>query len=137
MKLPFALWLLPAVSLAANPVVKSVDADGTVTYGDRPSSGAVQAEMVEVPQGPSAEAQAQAQAVEQAIKERGDELASDRLAREQAAAEARKKAAEAAAAKKAAEAEETERVDSVPIRTINRPPVHLPVVPTPRQLPAN
>jgi len=63
-------WLLLAltVPVTAEPVYKSVDESGNVTYSSSPQSGAAQTQSVPVPPPPSKDQRREAQAVERRLQ---------------------------------------------------------------------
>lgn len=83
--LPVALALLLAVPAAAEPpIFKSIDAQGNVTYSSTPPSDDVQqVETVELPPGPTAEEQAEAQRQARELEAVADEQARAQAARAQ------------------------------------------------------
>ena len=77
----FAGWLF-CVSSAADPVFKSVDSKGTVSYGDKPASGAAIVRQISIETAPSTAQVEQARATTERIKSMANELEQERLARE-------------------------------------------------------
>ena len=96
--LPWLLAILPLQAAHADPIYKSVDSAGNVTYSSTPPAG-VKAEKVEVPPPPTEEETRQAMERVKQAEEHASELESSRLeqqAREQARAaeEARQREAQ-------------------------------------------
>lgn len=122
MKMPEPIWLflaaywLPLAALGGEPIYKSVDATGNVTYSEQPPANAAKVEDVQLPPGPSREEMQQslerAKGVEQAADAHYDAMMERRRQEE----EARKKAQEEAdAAERQRRLDETiERLESQP-----------------------
>lgn len=75
-----------SMALAASadePVYKSIDATGAVSYGDQPAADAVATKAIDVEQGPSEADIEQAQARADEAIERADRLAGERAERQQ------------------------------------------------------
>lgn len=115
--IPGLLVLIAAVSATgADPVYKSIDANGNVSYGDTAAGGAWVVEEVPIAPPPSQEAVLDAQLIGARIQDEAEKLEAERLIRE--GIEADRKAQEAArlaeqqaaAEAEAAEAAELERL---------------------------
>ena len=76
------LFGLTVVAATAEPVYKSVDPGGTVSYGDKPVAGAALVKEIVIHGGPSAEQVREAEAVTEQIRSSAAEMEAERLARE-------------------------------------------------------
>jgi hypothetical protein len=87
MRLPLLPLLLLAAAAAAaeEPVYKSVDADGNVTYSKQPPPEAVQTETVDLPPAPTAEQVRDAEEQARAVERSAATLEQERKQREAAA----------------------------------------------------
>lgn len=85
--------LAPAFAVAAEPVYKSVDEQGNVTYSAEPPADAVQSEQIAVPPPPTEEEVKRAEDATRQLQEQAGKMEQERKARE----------AEQAAAARAAE----------------------------------
>jgi len=83
-----AAWVGIAV-VHADPVYKSVDADGHVSYGDKASGSAYQVEEVPIDPGPSIDRVLEAKLVGARIAEEAERLEAERLELERIADEAK------------------------------------------------
>jgi hypothetical protein len=99
-----AAGLLAAAHAAAQqPVYKSIDADGHVTYSSTPPPGAAHAEAVELPPPPAPTEIEAAQQRAQALQERGEQAYRQRAERAGQLAQERPAAREEEARRQAAE----------------------------------
>ena len=81
-----AMIALLASAGSAQPVYKSVNADGSISYGDKPTNRAEHIEEIEIFPGPSVDAVLDAMFTTEKIKQAGARMEAERLAREQARA---------------------------------------------------
>ena len=81
---------LLSVSIGAQQVFKSVGANGTVSYGDKPVSGAVVVREVPIEAGPSSSQMDEARRLGERVKHSADTMERERLAREAVAEKARR-----------------------------------------------
>lgn len=77
-------------AFAADPVFKSVGPGGTVSYGDKPASGAAIVEEVPIEAGPSPWQMEEARQQSERIKQSADAMERERLAKEAVLEKARK-----------------------------------------------
>lgn len=84
------MLLVPSIALAAEPIYKSVDEQGNVTYSAQPPATGVKSETITVPPPPSEEDVRRAEEQASKVKAQADELEKERKSREpeQAAAAA-------------------------------------------------
>jgi len=84
------MLLVPSIALAADPIYKSVDEKGNVTYSAQPPATGARSEPIAVPPPPSEEDVQHAEEQARKVKEQADGLEKERKAREaeQAAAAA-------------------------------------------------
>jgi len=73
-------------SSSADPVFKSVNRQGAVSYGDKPAAGATSVQQVLIEDGPSAQRILDARAVSGKIRRSADQMEAKRLANEAVAA---------------------------------------------------
>ena len=120
------MLLVPSIALAAEPIYKSVDEQGSVTYSAQPPATEVKSETIAVPPPPSEEDVRRAEEQASKVKAQADELEKERKSRE---------AEQAAAAAAAPPAGTTVVIPVVP-GVVGEPGV-VPVVPVrPAPLPA-
>ena len=121
------MLLVPSIALAAEPIYKSVDEQGSVTYSAQPPATGVKSETIAVPPPPSEEDVRRAEEQASKVKAQADELEKERKSRE---------AEQAAAAAAAPPAGSTVVIPVVP-GVVGEPGV-VPVVPVrPAPLPAH
>lgn len=75
---------------AADPVYKSVDSRGEVSYGDKPAARATSFEEIAIEPGPSIERVLEQKEITERIRMAADELEAERLNKEEQLAEQRK-----------------------------------------------
>ena len=93
--------LIPAA--IADPVYKSTDPQGNITYAAEPAENAVSVEQVTVPEPPSPEDQQQAMEASRELIERSDKLMQQRMERNLELAKEKARAQQAAEARRAEE----------------------------------
>jgi len=92
-----ALLGLSGTTLSAQPVYKSINAQGQTVYSSEPPARAVDVQEVELPQGPTQEQVKEARNAGERITQSANELQAERLTRERAADQKRQEAKVAAA----------------------------------------
>lgn len=92
-----ALLGLSGATLSAEPVYKSINAQGQTVYSSEPPARAMDIQEVELPSGPTQEQVKEAKRAGERITQSANELQAERLTRERAADEKRQQAEAAAA----------------------------------------
>jgi len=123
------MLLVPSIALAAEPIYKSVDEQGNVTYSAQPPATGAKSETIAVPPPPSEEDVQRAEEQASKVKVQAEELEKERKARE---------AEQATAAAAAAAVPPAGTTVVIPVPGVVGDPgvVAVPVRPRPAQLPA-
>ena len=121
------MLLVPSITLAAEPIYKSVDEKGNVTYSAQPPATGAKSEPIVVPPPPSEEDVRSAEEQARKVKEQADELEKERKTRE---------AEQAASAAAAVPPAGTTVVIPVPGVADNPGVMPVPIRPLPSTLPA-